>query len=215
MKKLIATIFASIFLFSSHSLAIDLGATIGLSTTKHLGYAEATEDQDDDRGTGIQKENGMFVDDSSGFFAEINLGDRLSVGMHWLSDDLVTPEATNLRNGNTNTLKATFEDISTAYVQIRLLGGMYAKYGHVDGTILTQENVTTSSQSGSTVPDQDLSGDTFGFGYAWTAENGFQIRAEGMVSDYDTFSMTDTSGDLYTVKDMQGVNATFAIAKAF
>ena len=39
MKKLIATIFASIFLFSSHSLAIDLGATIGLSTTKHLGYA--------------------------------------------------------------------------------------------------------------------------------------------------------------------------------
>ena len=215
MKKLIATIFASIFLFSSHSLAADLGVTVGFGLNTNLGYAEVTEDQDDSRSSGKATDDGVFVDDSMGVFAEVNIGERFSVGLDILTDSYGTPEAQNEQNGSTNKVQVDFEDIRTLYVRLGLMGGSYFKLGHVSGNIVTNEVMGTSSQSGSTVGDQDLDGTTYGFGYAWTADNGLQIRAEGLYADYDTFSVTDTSGDKYTVNKMESVTASLKVAKAF
>lgn len=215
MKKLIATIFASIFLFSSHSLAADLGVTVGLGLNTNLGYAEVTEDQDDSRSSGKATDDGIFVDDSMGIFAEVNIGERISVGVDILADSYGTPEAQNAQNGSTNKVQVDFSDIRTLYARINLLSGSYFKIGHVSGTIETNETMGTSSQSGSTVGDQDLDGTAYGFGYIWTAENGFQIRAEGMYGDYDTFSVVDTSGDTYTVNKMESLTASLKVAKAF
>ena len=215
MKKLIATIFASIFVFSSHSFAADLGVTVGLGFNTNLGYAEVTEDQDDSRYSGKQTDDGVFVDDAMGLFAEVNIGERFSVGMDYLADSYSTPEAQNMQNASTNKVQVDFEDIKTLYARIGLVGGSYFKVGQVSGNIVTNEVMATNSQSGSTVGDQDLDGTTYGLGYAWTAGNGFQIRAEGMYADYDTFSVTDSTGDKYTVNKMESVTASVKIAKAF
>ncbi len=215
MKKLIATIFASIFLFSSHSLAADFGFTVGLGVNTHLGHASVTEDQDDTRDSAKNTEDGVFVDDALGVFAEVNIGDRISVGLDLLAESYSTPEAQNEKNASTNKVQVDFEEIKTFYVRLGLVGGSYLKVGAVSGNIKTNEQMATSSQSAGTVGDQDLEGTTYGLGYAWTADNGLQVRFEGLYADYNTFSVTDSSGDTYTVNEMEGVTASLKVAKAF
>ena len=215
MKKLIATIFASIFLFSSHLLAADFGFTVGLGVNTHLGYASITEDPDDNRVTGTHQDDGVFVDDAIGGFVELNIGDRISVGLDVLGEDYKTPEAQNKQNGSTNKIQVDFTEIKTVYARIGLIGGSYFKVGTVSGNIETNETMATSSQSGSTVGDQDLEGTTYGFGYALTHDSGLQVRFEGLYADYNTFAVTDSSGDKYTVNKMEGVTASIKVAKAF
>ena len=118
MKKLIATIFASVFLFSSSLYAADLGVTVGFGFNTNLGYAEVTEDQDDTRYSGKETDDGVFVDDAMGVFAEINIGDRFSVGLDYLNDSYSTPEAQNMQSGSTNKVQVDFEDIRTVYARI-------------------------------------------------------------------------------------------------
>ena len=62
--------------------------------------------------------------------------------------DMSTPEATNTKNGSKNTVQDDFGDMLTAYATIDLVGGFYAKDGIVDGDIMTNEVVSTISQSG-------------------------------------------------------------------
>lgn len=228
MKKILILLVATFFSYSTISVAAgfkmptlpdfnlpDINGTVGIGVTSNLGHAEGTEEQNDEADIMITKESGVFVDDSMGVFAELNLGDRISVGISYLADDLQTPEATNEKVGSLNTVKAAFSDITTGYVRLNVIGGFYLKAGLVEGDILTGENVTTSSQSGSTVPDQDLKGDTFGIGHMYENDAGFQLRTELMYSDYDNFKVTDTSGDIYTVTKLESLQASIWVAKAF
>ena len=228
MKKIIVLLFASFFSYSSVNAAdfkmpefnlpdIDLNGTIGIGVTSNLGHASGTEDQDDNRqDPGKVRESGVFVDDAVGIFAELNFGDRISVGVSYLAEDVQTPQAENVKNGSTNSVKAAFSDITTTYVRLNVIGGFYLKAGIVDGDILTQEKVTTSSQSAaSNIKDQDLSGETMGVGHVYEHDNGLQLRTELMFADYDTFKATDTTGDVYTVDKLEHLQASVWIAKAF
>ena len=227
MKKILIVLFATFFSYSNANSAdfkmpefnlpdIDFNGTIGVGYTSNLGHAEGTEDQDDARQEpGTIKESGVFVDDAMGIFAEINLHDIFSIGVSYLADDVATPEASNTKTGSTNTIKAEFADITTIYARVNLIGGFYVKAGIVEGDIVTGENVTTNSQSGSTVPDQDLDGTTYGIGHLYEHDNGIQLRTELLYADYDTFAVTDTSGDKYTVDTLEHLQASVWLAKAF
>ena len=49
--------------------------------------------------------------------------------------DMSTPNATNTKNGSTNTVQVDFTDILTAYATIDVVGGFYLKAGAVSGDI--------------------------------------------------------------------------------
>ena len=226
MKKILIALFATFFLYSNANSAdfkmpefnlpdIDFNGTIGVGATSNLGHAKGSETGNSTTNTHVVKEGGVFVDDSMTIFAEVNLGDRFAIGVQYLTDDLATPEAENEKNGSTNTLKATFSDITTLYARLNLIGGFYVKGGFVEGDIETLENVTTSSQSGSTVPDQDLEGSVMGIGHVYEHDNGLQLRTELLYADYDGFKVTDTSGDIYDITTLESLQASIMAAKAF
>jgi hypothetical protein len=228
MKKILILLFATFFSYSNLSVAADfkmpklpefnlpnINGTIGIGATTNLGHAKGSETGNSTTNTHVVKEGGVFVDDSMTVFAELNLGDRISLGVQYLADDLATPESENTKNGSKNTLKATFSDITTMYARLNVIGGFYIKAGFVEGDIETLENVTTSSQSGSTVPDQDLKGDVLGIGHVYEHDNGLQLRTELMYADYDVFKVTDTSGDIYDITTLESLQASIMVAKAF
>ena len=226
MRKILVTLILSLFTIGTASA--EIGVNVGISGQLGLFAASATEKDTGSHGTTTGDDETNSDSDFIGLgyasiFIEKELG-PLTIGVDYVPDALETETAEQTTTDKTtsataasvtNKVQVDFSDIRTLYARINLLSGSYFKIGHVSGTIETNETMGTSSQSGSTVGDQDLDGTAYGFGYIWTAENGFQIRAEGMYGDYDTFSVVDTSGDTYTVNKMESLTASLKVAKAF
>jgi len=219
MKKTIITLLIIPFLtvFAKADIS-DANFTLGVGGAQYVAGASVTETQDGGGGAGLEasvdKQSGVFADVQSYVFAEIGV-DRFNVGVSYSISDLSTATATNDKNGSVNSVQVDFGDMLTAYVSIDLIGGLYAKAGIVDGDIMTNESVTTSSQSGGTVPDQDLEGTVGGIGWKHTLDTGLQLRSEILYGSYDNFSVTDTSGDKYAVNGMESLQANVAVAYTF
>ena len=219
MKKTLITLLIMPFftVFSNAADISDANLTIGVGGAQYVSGVTVRETQDgaDYEGSlNSDKESGVFADVQGYVFAEVGV-DRFAVGVSYSVSDMSTPEATNTKNGSKNTVQVDFGDILTAYATIDLVGGFYAKAGIVDGDIMTNEVVRTSSQSGGTVPDQDLEGTVAGIGFKHTLDTGISLRSEVMYGSYDNFSVTDTSGDTYSVSGMESLQANVAVAYTF
>lgn len=213
MRKIFFTLTIVPFLFvSSLAQAEYEGVTVGLSYGTFAAYAEGKETVD---GTSATTEgDGAFEDDTGSIFIEADLG-NIALGVDYMFEGAVSPENTNAVRGSTNTAKVEIEELVNIYATIDVYAGIYVKAGYAHGSIKSLEVVTTNSQTGGTVGDQDIEGMTIGLGIKHELDNGLQLRAELNVSEYDNFSVTDDSGDKYDFKEIYSGRAIIGLAKTF
>tara|TARA_B100000003_G_C10794600_1_gene316333 strand:+ start:88 stop:753 length:666 start_codon:yes stop_codon:yes gene_type:complete len=221
MKKTLITLLVIPFLtvFAKAADLSDAGLVIGVGGSQYVAGATVTETQDggfpsSDPVKSTDKESGVFADTTGYVFAEVAI-DRLAVGLSYNAGSLATPNATNNKNGSTNTVQVDIADIVTAYVTLDVVGGFYAKLGLVDGTIETNESINTSSGASGSIGDQSLEGTVAGLGYKHTLDTGVQIRSEALYGSYDDFSVTDANGDKYDANSMQSLQVNLGLAYVF
>ena len=232
MKKLISALFMSACLvgFQSTAQAADVSFSVGLSATEGGYHAKGTErigrPGSATHDAAVVEEAGVFTDAHSSAFAELNIGDNMSVGVEFALSDIQTPTNTNVQfddptvansNGGSskeNTVKASFSDLTTVYIQARMLGGLYSKIMYHNVNVISEETLNTGSAYG----DQEIEGLGLGMGYQHDFDDlGIFLRAEVTASafeDVKAISTTDTDKSV-TVTDMYGAQGTIKIGKTF
>ena len=138
-------------------------------------------------------------------FAEYNFGDseRFTLGLDFIPGEAdinsKTLSRTDASDGGyiaqqTGTVQAnaTITDHYTIYGELKIAGGVYAKYGFSQVDIDVKQ---TNSADYGTYPDKTLDAHTYGIGYKGEfGSNGF-YKVEGFYSDYDNYSATSTSSN--------------------
>ena len=218
MKKVLLTIILSMFAFAQ---ANAVTFSIGAAGNQSVFYASANEKNHDESGTLRTTANGDGAFDPSYASVFIEIGNETaSIGASY-SDNFKTPKAINEFNtagtNNTTEVEAHFENLVTVYGKINLpLGGLYAKIGYQSVDIETVE----TTKSGVNYPDTSTDGLIGGLGYQHEAGNGFGIRLELIVHEFDNVEVDNgqgTSGNLnkISVTEMQGATASLAVVKSF
>ena len=141
-------------------------------------------------------------------FAEYNFGDseRFTLGVDFIPGEADINSKTLSRTDaaiagytpqQSGTVKAnaTITDHYTIYGELKIAGGVYAKYGFSQVDIDVKQ---TNSADYGTYPDKTLDAHTYGIGYKGEfGSNGF-YKVEGFYSDYDNYSATSTSSNTVT-----------------
>ena len=145
-------------------------------------------------------------------FVEYDVG-PVRFGVDYFLEDITTPENTNIQGATTNTVKATFENHTTAYIALPVWGGLYVKAGGMYVDIKTEERLNTGGEYGNV----DTTGYTAGLGFESEIQNGVHIRGEVMGSVYEDVSATNAKTTDISVKvtDMMGASARFSLVKKF
>ena len=218
MKKLIIAISSVFMLFATSASSMDFNPTIGISGSKGVYAATGIENNFNEAGSAIDettKEYGAFEDDFSSIFLELGIADGISIGLDYVVDAIVTPTNTsNEDNSNENNVSAEFKDLTTIYAKIDVpLGGTYLKIGYSEVDVVSKEVMS----SGNSYGDASSSGMTAGLGYNHEVSDGFSVRAELTLSEFDNVSTNNgqTNKTEIKVEDMIGARATISIAKSF
>ena len=116
----------------------------------------------------------------------------------------------------TSTVKAEFENLVTGYVEVNIWNGLYAKYGIMDMDVNTKESLHTDSQ----YPNASMDGETYGFGWKGSFDNGVFIKTETLMQDWTDLKLeaTGATGDDNNTSveaSLSGAIATVSIGKAF
>ena len=229
MKKLISAIIFSL-LISFPALS---EINVGLSGSVIGFYGEGTEIETNNDGTKTKTQSaGAFEENMNEVFVEYDAGSVI-FGISYNPEKIETPTNTNLQtnseNNNiksaTNTVKATFKDLTTVYAIVPTgFYGLYGKIGLVQADIDTLEVLGTGGQYANT----DTDGVVAGFGFQYDVDK-FFVRVEAMASRYDDVELDNQnkqeplsgSGDGETtakrikVEEMMSANATIAIGYSF
>ena len=157
-------------------------------------------------------------------FFEKTLGEKLTLGLDYVPSSLDTETAETVvddikgsgetaTSQNTNTIKASFEDLTTLYLNFNINENLYLKAGMAQVDVVTKENLATGSSYG----DGDMDGTVFGLGYHNEFGNGMFIRFEGQYMDLGSLSLTSTTnGDnTVTLDDLTGATGSVKIGKSF
>jgi len=218
MRKSILSLIFSVLLasmgFTTSSNAIGLeGLGIGFSVGT-AGYYAVGEEVTDNVETGVDntKQSGAFQNDVGSIFIEYTAG-PVTFGVDYHLEDITTPENTNIQGATTNTVKATFENHTTAYIALPVWGGLYVKAGGIFVDIKTQENLGTGGDYG----DTDTTGITAGFGYQHEVQDGFSVRFEALAARYEDVDATNSNNTTTSVKirDMMGASGRVSLLKTF
>ncbi len=227
MRKSILSLIFSVLLasmgFTTSSNAIGLeGLGIGFSVGTAGYYAEGEEKTDNQKtGEDMAKDGGAFQHDVGSVFIEYTTG-PITFGIDYNIEDITTPSNTNMQfTGGasdsqvnlTNTVKASFENHTTAYIMMPVWGGLYAKVGGIYVDINTQEALGTGGNYGNT----DTTGFTVGLGFAHEVQNGFSVRGEVLGARYDDVSVTNSANTTTSVHitEMMGASARLSVVKTF
>ena len=218
MKKLLTLISASVFAVTA--AVADISASIGISGN-YAAYAGTGEEKNyTETGTlkTTTKEYGAFTDEYASVFAEINLGDIVSLGVDYVPMDIETPQNISNDGANQNRVQVDFKDLTTIYAKINvpLLGGTYLKVGYSTVDL----SINEAMNSGTTYADRDTSGINYGIGYAHEVAAGFSLRAELTYSEFDSVETNNgvaTTGNYNNIKvtDMIGGRGTISLVKSF
>ena len=229
MKKLLSTILVSFSLafLPSSSNAADVSFTVGAGAMEGGYYGYGTEQNGlGTTDTSMISEGGAFTDSTPVVFAEVNIGDNMSFGVEWAVNDLETPTNTNAQrdgptvaNSNagslvTNTAQASFSDLTTVYIQGRILGGLYTKIMYHNVNVVTNESLGT----GGTYPDREIEGLGLGLGYQHElGDLGIFVRAEVTASAYESVKAVNTTDvtKSITVTDIYGAQGSIKVGKVF
>ena len=152
----------------------------------------------------------------SSFFIEKTLGSRFRVGYDMVNSTLSSDTTEDSKTDNaatvTNTVKVDFSNINTLYAAVNITENLYVKAGMVSVDIDTKETLGTGGAYGNTSMD----GTVMGLGYNKTFDNGFFIRAEGTITDYDDVKLSDTTNTKeIKITKVESVLAGLSIGKSF
>ena len=191
------------------------GLSIG-AAYNYSGFMAIGKETKDVAGTDeVTEEDGAFDASYSSVFVEYAVSDQVSLGLERHMEDITTPTNTNFKNGNSNSVKATFKDHTTLYANINMPFSTYFKLGVSMVDVATQESLGT----GGSYKDVDTMGITAGLGYNLSLDNGVFVRTEISASQYDDVSATNQTADgnaqKVEVMDMYGATATIRIGKSF
>jgi len=222
-KSILSLIFSALMatglITSSSAFSLE-GLGIGFSIGK-AGYYAVGEEQTDNRkgGEDYASKAGAFENDVGSVFIEYTAG-PITFGVDYHLEDITTPSATNVQftsdtdqTNLTNTVKATFENHTTAYIALPVWGGLYVKAGGIFVDVISQESLGTGGEYGNT----DTTGVTAGFGYQHEVQDGFSIRGEVLGAQYSDVDATNSNNTTTKVKitDMMGASARVSIVKTF
>ncbi len=223
-KSILSLIFSTLLAtmgFTTSSNAIGLeGLGIGFSVGT-AGYYAVGEEVTDNKKSGedYAKQAGAFQNDVGSVFIEYTVG-PVTFGVDYHLEDITTPENTNVQftsatdqTNLTNTVKATFENHTTAYIALPVWGGLYVKAGGIFVDIKTEENLGTGGAYG----DTDTTGITAGFGYQHEVQDGFSVRFEALAARYEDVDATNSNNTTTSVKirDMMGASGRVSLLKTF
>jgi hypothetical protein len=226
MKK-ITTIIATI-LFSMLSMNLVNAGSFGVGVSGNIASVSASGTETTVGGnSGDNSVQTTTAGNSFGFasvFAEYSFGDseRFTLGVDYIPGSADINSKTLSRTDassdeyvaqQSGTVKANAEitDHYTIYGELKIAGGVYAKYGFSQVDIDVKQ--TNSSDYG-TYPDKTLDAHTFGLGYKGDfGTNGF-YKIEGFYSDYDSYSATSTSSNTVNA-DLDVTGAKLALGYKF
>ena len=228
-KSILSLIFSTLiatmgFTTSSSALGLE-GLGIGFSVGTAGYYAVGEEKTDNKRpGEDEASKAGAFQNDIGSIFIEYTTG-PVTFGVDYHLEDISTPTNTNVQwttdsrtaakdqTNLTNTVKATFENLTTAYIAVPIWGGVYVKAGAIYVDINTQENLGTGGEYGNT----DTTGLTAGLGFQHEVKDGFSIRGELLAAQYDDVKVTNSKNTTtqVSITDMMGASARVSFVKTF
>ena len=219
MKKVIITLIASVFYMTS--VSADMGVNIGLSGSAGLFSATGKEVDTGPNLTETTEDAEHGEAAFSSIFLEKTLGDRFTVGIDWVLNDLSTDTVESRRQDKTtgtsssnveNKIQIDFENLTTYYINFNVNENLYAKVGMATVDIITGETLGTGSTYGNT----DMDGTVLGVGYNATFGNSAFIRVEGNYMDFDGASLTSSTGvNKVSLNNLDGVTGKLSIGKSF
>ena len=212
LSLIFSALMASGFTTSSNAFSLEglgIGASLGTG-----GWYAIGEEKTDNIPTGVDntKQSGAFQHDIMSVFVEYTAG-PIRIGVDYFVDDITTPENTNIQGSTTNTVKATFQNHTTAYIAMPIWGGLYAKVGGIYVDIKSEERLGTGGEYGNT----DTTGYTAGLGFEKEIQNGVSIRGELMASTYEDVEVSNAKTTDISVKvtDMMGASGRVSLVKTF
>ena len=230
MKKFLI---AAVVLLGSISLANAERFSIGVTATGAVFSADGaselfTGDHSGNRSTtNVTKNSADEGEDAEAavamgsVFFEINANDKISLGVNYVphSMDSETVENTTNTEGNAftaskrNTVKVSFEDLTTVYALANLNDNVYAKVGFVQVEVITDENLGTGGAYG----NADLDGYTIALGYSMDLADGMFARFEANYMDLDGATVTNDNDSTKSVKvdGISGYGAGISVGKSF
>tara|TARA_A200000113_G_C8819301_1_gene339867 strand:+ start:444 stop:1145 length:702 start_codon:yes stop_codon:yes gene_type:complete len=157
-------------------------------------------------------------------FFEVAPNDKFSVGINYVPHSMDSETTENIQNiGNLpadpgsgekrNTVKISFEDLTTIYALANINDNVYAKVGYVEVDIITDENLATGGAYGNTT----LDGYSIALGYSMDMADGMFARIEASYMDLDGASLTNDNDTTKSVKvdGISGYGAGISIGKSF
>ena len=231
MKKILLATLLSLGLITS---AGAIGANIGVSLS--VGNLEADNASENFTGAhsssaspgDVKKQASADGDEVEGQFAqgsifiEASLGDRFSIGLDYVPQDIeseTTENITNIANGKevaaqaTNTVQVDFTDLYTVYAKINLNENVYFKLGHVQVDVITNEKLGT----GGSYANTSLDGYMVGLGFNHDKGDGMFVRVEASYMDLDGATLTNTNDSTksVTADGVTGYGAKLSVGKSF
>lgn len=245
IKKILSTLLVSsaLFVFAvSSSFAERPTFAIGY-TAAYGGYVASGQENEGATPAATtpqeiskKEESGEFG--YSSIFIEASFADRVTIGASWMIDDVETgitsrtdalcsPQTKNTNpscsssadgsnNTGTSTVKAKFSDLVTGYIEVNIWNGLYAKYGVMEMDVETKENLHTDSE----YPNATMDGETYGFGWKGSFDNGVFIKTETLMQDWSDLHLeasgkTGTDNETSIDASLSGAVATISIGRAF
>ena len=216
MKKIIITIFSSIFLMGMANADLRIGVSgmfldveaTGNETLKTTGVLASKTHNDDALAGEIflesKTEDGLVLG-----IAVIPVDAEVGSSSITRTDKLKTGDVTGAQ-----TAAAEFSGHTTLYANVPLGGsGAYLKLGAGFVNVKSTESLTTGAKYG----DQDVNFGTIGLGFERDLDNGMFTRVEGSYSDYEEISLSSTGSDaVSTIKgELEVIAARITIGKSF
>jgi len=155
-------------------------------------------------------------------FFEAALNDKISLGVNYVPHSMDSETTENIQNipstltvdsESRNTVKVSFDDLTTVYALANLNDNIYAKVGYVEVELITDENLATGGAYGNT----DLDGYTIALGYSMDMADGMFARFEASYMDLDGATLTNDNDSNKSVKadGISGYGAGISIGKSF
>ena len=223
MKKTLIGLVISMFWFASASA--DVGARLGVTGNAGLFAATATELDTGTHGTTTDFDESQTQSEYLGLvygsvFAEVGFG-PVFVGVDYMPGSIDTEEASTTVGDKTTSATSTqvtnkvsveFENLTNFYAGVRILDTFFVKAGALSVDLNTKESLGTGSSYGNTTVD----GTMMAVGMDKELDNGMFFRVEGQYSEFDSASLTSSSGSQkITMESLDGVVGKLSFGKAF
>ena len=216
LKLVLAFLLAQTFALTAYALEFNVGVT------GHAGlYAASGNEQIETNGKKSESETAVAEFTYASIFAEAKF-DRFVIGGHFIPDTVDTASATENKmtkqNGSatatatTQTIKAEFSNMATAYASVYITDNTYFKVGISSMDLETKESLGT----GSSYPDADIDGTEVGFGTNISISDNAFLRLEGVYVEYDGVTLSSTANNnKVTLKGIDGLEGRAALGFTF